>query len=341
MILVTGGTGLVGSHLLLALVQQQQPVRAIHRTSSDLNEVRKVFRYFSHEADALFEKIEWIEANILDIPALTDAFQGITKVYHAAAYISFNTKHYRKLKKANVEGTANIVNFCLANNVTKLCYVSSVATLGSKAGGLIDETTFWNPEAKNSVYAITKYGAEMEVWRGTQEGLPAVIVHPGIILGEGHWSSGSGALIARAAKGLNYAPTGGMGVVDVKDVVHAMIALMDGSFRNDHFILVGENVTYRTLLTDLAVRFGKTPPQKKLPRWIMLVLSKLDRLSALLFGTKRKLPKATVRSMYKESYYDASKLVKALDFRFTPYAATLDRITENYSSGGKESDATG
>ncbi len=181
----------------------------------------------------------------------------------------------------------------------------------------------------------------MEVWRGTQEGLPAVIVHPGIILGEGHWSSGSSVLVKRASKGMKYTPSGGIGVVDVKDVVNAMITLMEGSTYNDNFILVGENVRYKTLLTDLAVRFGNTPPQKKLPKWIMLLVSNLDGLSAVLFGTKKKLPKATVRSMYTESYYDASKIKMVTNFKFTSYAETLDRITTHYSSVANESDATG
>jgi Nucleoside-diphosphate-sugar epimerases len=170
MILVTGGTGLVGSHLLFSLLQDNQKVRATHRASSDLELVRNVFSYFTSEADVLFNKIEWVAANMTDIPALTDAFVGISHVYHCAAYISFNPKHYRKLKKSNVEGTANIVNLCLANRVQKLCYVSSVATLGrSENSELIDEGTAWNPEDINSVYAISKYGAELEVWRGSQE----------------------------------------------------------------------------------------------------------------------------------------------------------------------------
>ncbi len=331
MVLVTGGTGLVGSHLLYSLLKGNENVRAIHRSSSDLEAVKKVFSYFTSEADTLFQKIEWIEANITDIPALTLAFKGITHVYHAAAYISFNPKHYRKLKKANVEGTANIVNLCLENKIKKLCYVSSVATLGNaEKGNLINEKTAWNPEDDNSVYAITKYGSEMEVWRGTQEGLNAVIVNPGVILGEGFWNSGSGVIIKRASKGVSFYTTGGVGIVDVKDVVNAMMSLMGSSIEGQNYILVGKNIHYKELLSNLSYHFKKRPPKKLAPKWILTLMRIIDWFSAKLFRTKRSLVKATVNSLYSTSFYDASKIEKELDFRYTPFEETLERIIKNY-----------
>ena len=177
------------------MILKHPKVRATHRASSDLASVKKVFSYYTKDVEALYQKIEWVAANITEIPQLTQAFQGITHVYHCAAFVSFNPKHYHALKKANIEGTANVVNIALANDVKKMCYVSSIATLGKSLNGeSITEETPWNPEDKNSVYSITKYGAEMEVWRGTQEGLDAVIVNPGVTLGEGYWHSSSGRL---------------------------------------------------------------------------------------------------------------------------------------------------
>ena len=120
MILVTGGTGLVGAHLLYTLLQKHEKVRATRRASSDLREVKRVFALYSENSESLFIKIEWVEANITELPALTRAFKDITTVYHSAAFISFNPKNYNALKKANIEGTANVVNLCLANNIKKL-----------------------------------------------------------------------------------------------------------------------------------------------------------------------------------------------------------------------------
>src|SRR5690606_26945411 len=192
MILVTGGTGLVGAHLLYFLLNNGQKVKAIHRKSSDLNAVLQVFGYYTSEAKKLFNNIEWVEANLNDIPALTKAFQGVEYVYHAGAYVSFDPKNFSKLQKSNIEGTANVVNLCLEFGVKKLCHVSSIAAIGKSESEPIHEEMPWNPDDDNNVYAISKYGAEMEVWRGTQEGLDAVVVNPGVIIGSGFWNKGTG-----------------------------------------------------------------------------------------------------------------------------------------------------
>ncbi len=330
MILVTGGTGMVGAHLLYFLLKDNKHVRAIHRKGSDINSVKKIFILYSSEVDILFNKIEWIEADITDIPALTDAFKDVTKVYHCAALINFNPAKYRALKKINTEGTANIINLCLIKKIEKLCYVSSVATFGSvPEGSPINEKTSWNPDEKNNVYGITKYGAEMEVWRGTQEGLDAVIVNPGIIFGISPNEEGSGIITNLGSRGIPFYPSGGMGVVDVLDVIKAMISLMDSPIKNEQFILVGKNISYKEILTQFALLNGKNPPTKKLSKTFMYFLSFLDWLSSKLFKTKRRLVKPTVRSMFSNPIYDSSKIKEQLGFVFTPIEKTLKRIVED------------
>lgn len=327
MILVTGGTGLVGSHLLYFLLQENEKVRAIHRAKSDLNSVKKIFSLYTSEADSLYNKIEWVEASVNDIPALTEAFKNITRVFHCAAIISFDSSEYKLLKKVNIEGTANIVNLSLANDVKKLCYVSSVSTLGSNIiGSFISEETPWNSDEKNSVYAITKYGAEMEVWRGTQEGLDAVIVNPGVILGTSPNNDGSGVIVGLGAKGIPFYPSGSMGIVDIKDVVRAMIFLMNSEVKNEQYIVVGKNITFKELLSKLAVLFEKKPPTKKLSKGIMLFISGIDWLLNKLFNTKRKVVKANVLSMFTNTTYNTDKLRDQFDFKYTPTDETLKRI---------------
>ena len=246
MILVTGGTGLVGSHLLYKLTSQGKNVRAIYRNEVTKESVSEVFALFTTDVSILLNKIEWVKADLNDLPALSNAFANVTLVYHCAAYISFDPKDYLLLRKVNIEGTANIVNLCIKNNVKKLCYVSSIAALGKELHHKkITEETYWNPEtANNSVYGITKYGAEMEVWRGTQEGVPAVIVNPGIILGSGYWNQGSGTLFKMVKKGVAYKTTGKTGFVDVLDVVDVMVTLMESIIINERYILVAENVAF-------------------------------------------------------------------------------------------------
>ena len=331
MILVTGGTGLVGAHLLYALVKGGDKVRAIHRKSSDLEAVKNVFSFYTNEPESLFNKIEWMVADITDVPSLTPAFKDIDYVYHCAAYISFNPRHYPVLKKVNVEGTANIVNFSLSQGVKKLCYISSIATLGKTTnGGLITEETEYNPEDDNSVYSITKHEAEMEVWRGTQEGLDAVIVHPGVILGEGIWSSASGGILRTVSKGVKFYTTGGVGIVDVQDVVGSMISLLNSSIVNEHYILVSENISYREFLSKIALNLNKKEPSKPIKKWVMLIFTYIDWFSNKLFKTKRKLLKATVSTLYKTRTYDGTKIEKEIDFKYTPYQKTIERVSRNY-----------
>lgn len=335
MILVTGGTGLVGSHLLYQLTTTNERVRAIKRSTSDINTVKHIFTYYTTKAEAatLFKKIEWVDADITDIPALEVAFNNVEIVYHCAAYIHFNPSKFEILKKVNIEGTANIVNLCLFFKVQKLCYVSTIATLGkSDTEGLITEETHFNQDGDHSVYALTKYAAEMEVWRGIQEGLHAVIVNPGVIFGAGHWNSGSGVIVGLGKRAIPYYFTGGVGVVDVRDVVSCMILLVNAAISNERFILVSENKSYRELMSSLAVLFNKKPPAKPLAKWKMKVISKLEWLFSAVFRTKRKLLPATVNALYNSAKYDGGKVTKHINFNYTPFTTTIKRVVAIYKT---------
>lgn len=335
MILVTGGTGMVGSHLLYFLIKEDRSrVRAIHRSGSDINSVKKIFALYTTDVDCVFNKIEWFEANIIDVPTLNKAFKNITKVYHCAAMINFNPSKYKLLKKINAEGTANIVNLCLAHNVDKICYVSSVSTLGTALNDkFITEETHYNPDDDNSVYAITKYSAEMEIWRGTQEGLDAVIVNPGIIIGTSPSKGGSGVIVPLGSSGIPFYPSGTMGIVDVQDVVKAMLLLMESDTKNERYILVSKNISYKELLSQIAPLFAKKPPTRKLSKDFMIFLSKIDWLLYKLLGIRRKLVKATVTSMFTKSLYDSSKFQDRFKFQFIPTQQTLERIAKESGKG--------
>ncbi|MBV1924462.1 MAG: NAD-dependent epimerase/dehydratase family protein [Flavobacteriaceae bacterium] len=331
MILVTGGTGLLGSHLLYFLLKEGNEVRAIHRKSSNFDSVKKVFSYYNVDAEAYFNKIDWVEADITDLPSLEPVFQNITHVYHTAAFIGFNPKDFSKLLKTNVEGTANVVNLCLVNQIKKLCHVSSIATLSAaKNGALINEENEYNPEDENSVYGITKQGADMEVWRGTQEGLDAIIIKPGVVLGSGHWSSSSSSIFNNVFKGIPYYTSGGVGLVDIQDVVKAMMSLMNSLITNDHFILVGENSSYKNLLNQIAANFQKKGPSKRIAKWVLLLYCNFDWLLHTLFNKKRKFIKGMVPSLYTTTSYSSEKIKSKIDFTFTPLSETLERVCKNY-----------
>ena len=331
MILVTGGTGLVGAHLLYTLIDNNEEVRAIYRETSDLNAVKKVFSYYTSKVEILFNKIDWQIADITDILSLEVVFKNIDYVYHCAAYISFNPRHFKKLKKVNVEGTANVVNYCISEKVIKLCYISSVASLGkSENKSLITEECEFNPNDRNSVYSITKHQAEMEVWRGSQEGLDAIIVQPGVIIGEGIWSSASGGIFRTIAKGLKFYTPGGIGIVDVKDVVKAMIYLTKSELKNQAYILVGKNILYEKLLAKISNKLNRKAPKLLISKTLMLTFASYDWFLNKLFKTRRKLLKSTVRSLFKRSFYDASKITNTKNFSFRNLDKTIERVARNY-----------
>lgn len=316
MILVTGGTGLVGAHLLFELTKKEAVVKATFRATSDLKKVEKVFSYYAQDYQSQYQKIAWVEADINDIPALEIAFEDVTHVYHCAALISFNPRDYDTLYKVNCEGTANIVNLCIAFKIKKLCYVSSIATIGKNLNSQqVDEESEWNGKDAN-VYALTKYDAEMEVWRGAQEGLKVLILNPGIIIGPGFWKTGSGKLFTTAAKESNYYPPGGTGFVAVKDVVQLLIIAMQSVIDKERYIAVSENLTYKEVLNQITTELGLKPPTKVLAFWQLNIVWRLDYLRSLFLRTDRKITRNNVRSLLEHKIYSHNKLKKSFSYSF-------------------------
>jgi len=333
MILVTGGTGLVGSHLLYHLSLENDAIRAIHRKNSDLLAVKNVFSYFSLDYEILFQKIEWIEADITDTISLEEAFINVTEVYHSAALVSFDSKDYRAMSEINIDGTSNIVNLCIANGVKKLCFVSSVATIEkSVTSEIMDEADEWNIEKVSYGYAMTKYGAEMEVWRASQEGVPVVIVNPGIILGAGFWHQGSGALFSKIEKGFSFYSEGVMGFVSVNDVVKAMILLMKSDIVNERYILVAENSSFKSIFFQIAQNFGKNPPSIKVTKLMSSIGWRLERLKSILINKPPTLTKHSAKSIHDKRYYSSEKIQKKLNFNFESISETTKNVCEIYKN---------
>ncbi|MFS4454696.1 NAD-dependent epimerase/dehydratase family protein [Maribacter sp. 2304DJ31-5] len=330
MVLVTGGTGLVGSHLLLELALSGIETRAIYRSKAKLDEVKKVFGYYTENVLELFDAIEWVQADILDVPALETAFVNIEYVYHAAALISFDPRDFNALRKINVEGTTNIVNLALEHHIKKLCYVSTIGTLGRSTDKTqTTEETEWTPQHTN-VYATSKYLAEMEVWRGSQENLDVIVINPGIILGPGFWNSGSGELFKTTSKGYSYYPPGGTGFVTVKDVIKSMLALMDTSIVNERYILVAENRSFKDIMGKIALALGKKVPRKELRIWQLQLGRCLDWLRDMLTHKGRKITGNSIYSLKNRKYYDHSKIKKAIHFEFEPVDSSIEFCSKKF-----------
>ena len=312
MVLLTGGTGLIGSHLLFQLIDRGERVRALYRRKESLEKVSTVFGYYSPRPDELMAQVEWIQGDITDICSLDRAFGDIQKVYHAAGLVSFDPKDKKRLEKINVQGTAHVVNLCLKHRVEKLCHLSSISAIGqSKKGEMATEENLWG-DGLVSVYGQSKMDGELEVWRGSQEGLGVVILNPGVVLGPGHWNEGSGSIFSYVAREYKYYIPGGTGFVGVNDLVGAALAAMGSDITSERFIVVGQNLSYGELLQKLAVGLRVRPPSKRLPFFALECLWRLDSLASKLFGWRGRLPRALVKGLYQQEIYCSEKIGKRL-----------------------------
>ena len=285
---------------------------ATYRTKESLEKTKKIFAFYEKDWEQSFDHIQWVACDITDITTLTSTFKGVTHIYHSAALISFDPKDYKQLLHVNVKGTANVVNAAIANGVKKICYISSIAALGTGLGkNLVDENTEWTQD-NNYGYAISKHLGEMEIWRASQEGVPVTIVNPGVIIGPGPWKTGSGLLFSTAWKSPpRYLPNG-TGLVTVNDVVNASLLLMESTIENERFILVNENWSYQKLMGTLAKGLGKKQPKKSLKYWQLEVLWRLDWCYSLISGKPRKLSKKMAQLLQQANAYDNSKLLEML-----------------------------
>jgi dihydroflavonol-4-reductase len=320
MILVTGGTGLVGSHLLYDLVRSGKTVRALKRKRSNTRNVEKVFSYYSDHSAALFKKIEWVEADLMDIYSLLPLLDGVEYIYHCAAMVSFEPKHQEEMMRSNIEGTTNMVNAALTKDIRKFCHVSSIATLGREDNEpLINENMFWKASPENSNYAISKYGAEREVWRAAEEGLNVIIVNPSLIIGGGNWQQSSSNMFSKAHKGIRFYTEGINGFIDVRDVCALMIRLTESDIINQRFILNAENATLRHYFDLIHMAFGKSKPNIKAGKFLSNFAWKAEKIRYYLTGATPLITKETARSAHRISCFSNSKILNVFpDYQFIP-----------------------
>jgi len=326
MIFVTGGTGLVGSHVLLKLTQQSREVRALKRGSSCMSICRKVFSYYN--SNHLFEKINWVDGSINDISSLTSAMKGCHFVLHCAAIVSFLKSDIERLKKTNIEGTANVMNIALSSGIKKVGYVSSIATLGRNSVDRdIDEKSYLQPSVLDSNYAVSKYFAEQEVWRASAEGLDVVIINPSIILGPGNWKKGSSQIFETIHKGLNFYTTGSTGYVDVNDVAEALIQLLFSNIKNERFVVSAENLLYRDCFDRIAIALGKERATIKVTPFLKEIAWRMEAIKSFFTGRRPLVTKETANSAIIKKSFSSAKIQQTIGFQFTDINTTIKKYS--------------
>ena len=333
MILVTGGTGMVGSNLLLELSKKNSNVIAIKRDSSKLDSVVKLFR--ENDLSENLKKIKWVKADLLDFIGLADVFNenNIDEIYHCAAQISYKKSDNEILLENNVTTTKNIVDIALQNNIRKMCYVSSIASLGAGQNGAdISEETELVIDGKNSGYSISKYYAELEVWRGIAEGLNAVIVNPSVILGSGDWKTGSSSIFSTIYNGLKFYTKGTTGFVDVIDVAKVMIILMESEINSQRFIINSENIGYLSLFENIANQINKKTPSIYANKLLTGFAWRLEYVKSILTGKQPVITSNSARTSHKTLLYSNKKLLKNIDYSFVKVDDSIKYYSKKFLS---------
>lgn len=281
---------------------------------------------------AVFSTVEWIEGDVLDPTLLENAMEGTAAVIHSAAKVSFAANDYSEMFKTNIEGTANIVNTALQKNIQKLVHISSVAALGRTANGeTVTEKKQWEESSINSNYAVSKYNAEMEVWRGIGEGLNAVMVNPGTILGYGDWNNSSCAIFKNAYYEFPWYTNGVNGFVAVEDVAKATVLLLENDTSSERFIVNGDNWPFRRVFNAMADGFGKRRPHREATPALASLAWRIEKVKTFFSGKSSLLTKESARIAQTATYFDNSKICSALPgFTFTPLDIAIKNACNHY-----------
>ena len=323
MILVTGGTGFLGSYIIKQLVEKGYAVRAIRRSNK--------FPFWIPKE--IFDKVAWFEGDVLDVVALEEAMDGVDTVIHTAAVVSFIKKDRQNMYQVNVEGTANVVNMMLEKNIRRLVHISSVAALGrSASGGRVNEEKKWEESKVNTHYAKSKYKAELHVWRGTAEGLEAVIVNPSTILGYGDWNTGSCGIFKNVFEEFKWYVSGINGFVDVEDVAKVAVLLMESTISEQRYIVNGDTWPFKKLQETIADEFRKKRPSRLTTPFLMNMGWRLEKIRSILTGKRPLLTKESARVAQSQTWFENDKLLKTLPgFSFTPLEETIKKACEKYA----------
>jgi len=324
MMVVTGATGLIGSHMVFSLVQKGYHVKALYHTENKKLKIENYFNYLDNNFN--HSSIEWIKTDILDYEHLEEIFQDVKAVFHTAAMVSFRRNERKLMQQINVNGTANVVNACLANHVNYLAHVSSVAALSNslKKGKITED--FFNEESENKLYyGKTKKESEQEVFRGVAEGLTAAMLNPVIVLGYSPFEDSSAALFHRINKGLAFYSPGSTGFVSVWDIVNILFQFYENKVTNQRFLVSAQHLSYKDLFTQIAIGFNKKPPSLKVPYPIALSFA---YLSEKLKPKTTQLSVESIKSAYEHTRYDNSKLVSTLNYKFQDISAIIEETVE-------------
>ncbi len=324
-VLLTGATGLVGTFILEQLLSKGFKVKALVRNIPAAD----AFQFST-------EGVQWVQGNILDVVSLNDAMDGVNSVIHSAAVVSYASSREEEMYKTNVEGTANVVNSCLVKGVQRLCYISSVAALGTpKKEEKFTEKLSFDESKSHSAYSFSKFYAELEVWRAMEEGLNGIILNPSIILGPGNWNAGSTKLFKYVWDENKYYISGGYNFVDVRDVAELSVKALLSDQRDQRYLLTGFQSTYSDLFTSIGKNFGKRAPFKRAALWQKKLLRLWSNIKTFFTGGEPLITRNAIQKSEEFPEFNNSKILEALPHEYRNKEECLEwscqRLKARYS----------
>ena len=328
MVLVTGATGLLGSHVVVDLLASGYKVKAMYRSEARKEVVYRLLRYyFPNTCDELANGISWFQGEIEDLVDVEDALMGVEKVVHCAALVSFHRRDFWKLFHVNRRGTANILDFAIAAGVKQFVHVSSTAAIGSIGAedGVRRESDQWNAGERSSGYALSKYSAEKEVWRAQEEGLPVSVVNPSLMFGPGNWDESSLKILRTLKNGLRFYTKGANAFVDVRDVSKAICILLEAELTGERFLIAGNNASFKEFFDEASKQMQVKAPSVLAGPFLTGLAWRVSGIIARILGKRPTITKESAASSQRTSVYSSDKWLQCFpDFKFKSIPEMLE-----------------
>lgn len=319
---------MLGTHIVRKLLLNGEKVRVLFRSERSKANYKRILACYGDES--LYNEDIFFQGDVTDQFSLDDALEGIDKVIHAAAVVSFAPGKDAHMYKTNIEGTGNLVNACLeTGRKIRFIHISSVAALSKPSVGMTDEVSGGRQEPATSSYATSKFASEQEVWRGFEEGLNGFIVNPSVILGPGNWTDDSSQIFSTVEKGLRYYPSGSTGFVGVNDVVDALMFLDSKDVNRENFVLNAEDLLFSDFLNMMSSALKVKSPGIKLKKGLAVAGMYAEAVLKFFNGKDRKLSSDLINAMMDKNSFSSEK-IKSLGFRFTPIKDVISETAAIY-----------
>jgi nucleoside-diphosphate-sugar epimerase len=329
-ILVTGGTGMVGAHLLHKLSGKGYNIFTTYRDKQSILKAEKIFSFYTDKYKDISDSINWIECDLTDRNMLKKLFSEVDCVINCAAVISFSPGDEKSVISSNIDIASSVVDSCLESDVKRLIHLSSIASLGDTENGEEHtEENIWKSSKNKSAYSISKFESEMEVWRGIYQGLNAIILNPSIIIGPGDWDSGSPSIIKQIDKGLPFYTNAYNGYTSVYHVTDAIYSALKGTEEGKRYIVSSDNLSYKDLIYTICNTLKRKAPGKLIKRWLFKPITFIGEVFNRI-GIRNKFNKQLEKSIFNSYFYNGTLITKELDFRYSDLKKDITTIVNIY-----------